>query len=78
VRTTYRAMQVSKPSVLVLVERPTPMTGPSEVLIEVHACGICGADINDIENAGTLQRIVSVANQANVLTDGNIKRRSGL
>lgn len=54
-RTTYRAMQVSKPGVLELVERPTPMPGPGEVLIEVHACGICGADINDIEKAGTVQ-----------------------
>lgn len=48
---TYRAMQVSRPGVLELVERPTPAPGTGEVLIEVEACGICGADIGDIEGA---------------------------
>jgi alcohol dehydrogenase len=50
-KTTYRAMQVSQPGRLELVERPTPQPGPGQVLIEVEACGICGADINDIESA---------------------------
>lgn len=46
---SYRAMQVSAPGHLELVERPTPQPGAGEVLIEVQACGICGADVNDIE-----------------------------
>lgn len=46
---SYRAMQVSAPGHLELVERPTPQLGVGEVLIEVQACGICGADVNDIE-----------------------------
>jgi alcohol dehydrogenase len=50
-KTTYRAMQVSQPGRLELVERPMPQPGPGQVLIEVEACGICGADINDIEGA---------------------------
>lgn len=48
---TYRAMQISSPGHLELVERATPMPGTGEVLIEVEACGMCGADINDIEQA---------------------------
>ncbi|WP_175854924.1 alcohol dehydrogenase [Burkholderia anthina] len=55
-KTTYRAMQVTRPGVLELVERPTPAPGVGEVLIEVEACGICGADTGDIERADpTLQ-----------------------
>lgn len=50
-RTTYRAMQVTRPGTLELVERPTPVPGAGEVLIQVEACGICGADISDIEGA---------------------------
>lgn len=51
-KTTYRAMQVSaRGGSLELVERQTPTPGLGEVLIEVQACGICGADISDINNA---------------------------
>lgn len=48
---TYRAMQVASPGTLELVERETPAPGEGEVLITVEACGICGADRADIENA---------------------------
>lgn len=48
---TYRAMQVARPGVLELVERLTPTPAPGEVLIRVEACGLCGADIGDIEGA---------------------------
>jgi alcohol dehydrogenase len=55
-KATYRAMQVSQPGALELVERETPAPGAGEVLIEVEACGICGADAADIEGADpTLQ-----------------------
>ncbi|MYM95523.1 alcohol dehydrogenase [Duganella vulcania] len=53
---TYRAMQISRPGVLELVERPTPAPGIGEVLIEVEACGICGADTGDIEGADPAQQ----------------------
>lgn len=55
---TYRAMQVSKPGVLELVSRDVPIPGPGEVLIEVEACGMCGADLRDIQNADPAQRRV--------------------
>src|SRR5919199_4718485 len=48
---TYRAMQVTSPGILELVERETPTPGTGEVLIAVEACGICGADAADIEGA---------------------------
>lgn len=44
---TYRAMQVSKPGVLALVERDTPAPGAGEVLSRIEACGTCGADAAD-------------------------------
>ncbi|ONG59138.1 alcohol dehydrogenase [Pseudoroseomonas deserti] len=50
-RTTYRAMQVTTPGTLELVERAMPRPGAGEVLIEVEACGICGADAADIDRA---------------------------
>ena len=48
-RKTYKAMQVTRPGVLELVERETQMPGAGEVLIQVEACGICGADAGAIE-----------------------------
>lgn len=55
-KNTYQAMQVTRPGVLELVDRPRPTPCTGEVLIEVEACGICGADISDIEGADpTLQ-----------------------
>lgn len=50
-KTTYRAMQSSSPGVLELVERETPTPGAGEVLIQVEACGVCGADAADIERS---------------------------
>jgi alcohol dehydrogenase len=50
-KSTYRAMQVGQSGVLEWVERKTPTPGIGEMLIAVEACGICGADIGDIERA---------------------------
>lgn len=50
-KSTYRAMQVTVPGTLELVERKTPTPGTGEVLIAVEACGICGADAADIDGA---------------------------
>lgn len=48
---TYRAMQVGKAGRLERVERPTPEPATGQVLIAVEACGVCGADASDIDNA---------------------------
>ncbi|MBN3851861.1 alcohol dehydrogenase catalytic domain-containing protein [Paraburkholderia sp. Ac-20340] len=50
-KATYRAMQIAQAGILELVERVTPMPGDDEVLLAVEACGICGADIADIDRA---------------------------
>lgn len=51
VKKKYRAMQVGPNGILELVERPTPTPQAKEVLIQVDACGICGADAGDIQGA---------------------------
>jgi alcohol dehydrogenase len=50
-QTHFRAVQITRPGVLELVEREVPTPGEGEVLIAVEACGICGADVRDIEHA---------------------------
>lgn len=50
-QTHFRAVQISRPGVLELVEREIPVPGDGQVLIQVEACGICGADARDIEHA---------------------------
>src|SRR6266853_4231899 len=41
---TYKAVQVTKPGTLELVERPIVELGPGQVRIRVEACGICHTD----------------------------------
>ncbi|RAZ72965.1 alcohol dehydrogenase catalytic domain-containing protein [Mesorhizobium atlanticum] len=48
-KSSYRAMQVGQGRKLELVERPVPTPESGEVLIAVEACGVCGADANDID-----------------------------
>ncbi len=50
---TYRAMQITVPGRLEPVEREVPEPGAGEVLIAVEACGVCGADVNDIARVDT-------------------------
>lgn len=46
---TYKAMQITSPGKLELVERAIPEPGAGEVLLSIEACGICGADADAIE-----------------------------
>src|SRR3984893_9169058 len=41
---SYKAVEVSVPGVLRVVERPIPEPGPGQVRIRVEACGICHTD----------------------------------
>jgi D-arabinose 1-dehydrogenase-like Zn-dependent alcohol dehydrogenase len=41
---TYKAVEVSAPGVLQVVERPVPEPGAGQVRIRVEACGICHTD----------------------------------
>ena len=53
---TCRAMQVTRPGTLELVERRMPRPAPDQALTRVEACGLRGAEIADIEGADpTLQ-----------------------
>jgi propanol-preferring alcohol dehydrogenase len=44
VRATYKAVEVSAPGMLQVVERPVPEPGAGQVRIRVEACGICHTD----------------------------------
>lgn len=44
-------MQVTSPGVLELAERLLPVPGADEVLIKIEVCGVCGADLRDIERS---------------------------
>src|SRR5947209_6417586 len=43
-RNTYRAVEVSSPGTLRVVERPISEPGAGQVRIRVEACGICHTD----------------------------------
>jgi propanol-preferring alcohol dehydrogenase len=42
--TTYKAVEVSAPGILRVVERTIPDPGPGQVRIRVEACGVCHTD----------------------------------
>ncbi|MCZ6709294.1 MAG: zinc-dependent alcohol dehydrogenase family protein [Gammaproteobacteria bacterium] len=45
-----KAMQLSEPAgKFTLVELPRPRPGPGEVLVKVHACGVCRTDLHVID-----------------------------
>jgi propanol-preferring alcohol dehydrogenase len=39
-------MQIERPGVLRFVEREDPSPGPDQVLVRVHACGVCRTDLH--------------------------------
>jgi len=55
-RGTYKAVEVSEPGVLRVVERPIAEPGAGQVLIRVEACGICHTDAATM--TGTYPRMV--------------------
>jgi len=48
---TYRAVQVTEPGKLELVNRPIPETPAGKVRLRVEACGICHTDGGTVYNA---------------------------
>src|SRR5882757_3123447 len=48
---TYRAVEVSEPGVLRVVERPMPEPGAGQIRIRVEACGICHTDAATVTGA---------------------------
>lgn len=43
---TYLGSKVWKNPVLKIVQKDIPKIGPTEVLLKVKACGICGSDVH--------------------------------
>jgi alcohol dehydrogenase, propanol-preferring len=41
-----RAIQIQRPGVVCAVELPDPEPGPGEILVQVHACGVCRTDLH--------------------------------
>jgi alcohol dehydrogenase, propanol-preferring len=39
-------MRIERPGVLRAVELPEPQPGPNQVLVQVHACGVCRTDLH--------------------------------
>src|SRR5258706_14772209 len=50
-RDTYKAVDVSAPGVLRVVERPVSEPGAGQVRIRVEACGICHTDAATVTGA---------------------------
>ena len=46
---TYLGSKVWRNPRIEIVEKDTPVPGPTEVLIEVRACGICGSDVHMLQ-----------------------------
>jgi alcohol dehydrogenase, propanol-preferring len=46
---TYRAVQVTKPGLLEVVEREVTAPGPGQVRIRIEACGVCHSDVLTVE-----------------------------
>ena len=36
---------------LELVDMPSPQSGPGELLVRVHSCGICGSDVHGFDGS---------------------------
>ena len=47
---SMRAMVLDAPGTrLVMRERPVPVPGPHEILVEVAACGVCRTDLHVVD-----------------------------
>ena len=46
---TYKAVEVSSPGKLTLVDRPVLDPGPNQVRLRVEACGVCHSDAATVE-----------------------------
>lgn len=49
-----KAIQISEPGQVRLIELPQPSPGPGEVLLRVHAAGYCGTDLSTFRGANPL------------------------
>ena len=47
---TNRAAVLTRPGEIVLEDRPVPVPGPREVLVEISSVGVCGSDVHYYEH----------------------------
>src|SRR5258707_6215420 len=81
-KNTYKAIEVSAPGTLRVVERPVPEPGAGQVRISVEACGICHTDaatITGIYPGLKLPRVPchEIARRIEALGSGASKRTIG-
>src|SRR5258705_2629331 len=48
-KSMYRAVEITSPGVLYLVERAIPVPGSGQVRIRIEACGVCHSDAATVE-----------------------------
>lgn len=51
-----RAIRIESPGVLHAAEIPEPVPGPGEVLVRVHACGVCRTDLHLLDGEVAIPR----------------------
>ncbi|MGK9146097.1 alcohol dehydrogenase catalytic domain-containing protein [Plantibacter flavus] len=49
-----KSVFVTGPGMLEILEVPTPVAGPRDLLVQVKACGICGADPHSLHSGGVI------------------------
>ncbi|MCH7521905.1 MAG: alcohol dehydrogenase catalytic domain-containing protein, partial [Candidatus Marinimicrobia bacterium] len=49
-KSTYLGSKVWRNPRIEFVEKEVPVPGPTEVLIEVKACGFCGSDVHILQS----------------------------
>src|SRR5262245_42983270 len=49
--TTYRAIEVTRPGALNLVQRLLPEPGPGQVRLRIEACGVCHSDSATVDGS---------------------------
>jgi propanol-preferring alcohol dehydrogenase len=63
---------------LELVERPRPEPGPGQVLLRVHACGVCRTDLHLYDGEVSIARFPRVLGHQIVATDEETGERVGV
>jgi propanol-preferring alcohol dehydrogenase len=51
-----RAIQVIRPGLIRAVELPRPVPGPGQLLVRVHACGVCRTDLHILDGEVEIPR----------------------
>ncbi len=61
---------VCKDAALGVADRPSPVPGNGQVLLDVHRCGICGSDLHARHHADELAEVVTEAGYDGIMRSG--------